>query len=49
MDEIEEPEEVGIRSFVWFVKPEDIYSEEVELPSTKEEEEAQPLLPQETL
>ena len=37
MDEIEEPEEVGIRSFVWFIKPEDIYSEEVELPSTKEE------------
>ena len=37
MDETEEPEAVGIRSFYWFVKPEDIYSEEVELPSTREE------------
>ena len=34
---MEEPEAVGIRSFIWFIKPEDIYSEEVELPSTKEE------------
>jgi DNA-directed RNA polymerase subunit A' len=37
MDELEESEVIGIRSFYWFVKPEDIYSEEVELPSTKEE------------
>lgn len=34
---MEEPEAVGIRSFIWFVKPEDIYSEEIELPSTREE------------
>ena len=36
-ENMEEPEAVGIRYFYWFIKPEDIYSEEVELPSTREE------------